>query len=315
MPPRPVDPRDLLVRREIVTDRVGVHGLLHGSRVLVTGAGGFIGGELVRQCHAHGAEVWGLDNHEHSVHLMATGVRRVLADVRDAVRMREVMQSVRPRVLFHAAALKHVPLLEDYEREAAKTNVVGTMNVCQFAERAGVEVVVLVSTDKAVEPCSVMGRSKAAAEGVVRAADLAEGARCRYTAVRFGNVLGSTGSVVPLFQQQIAAGGPVTVTDERMSRWFITVDEACELVLQAATLARGVGSAATSVSRGEIYVLDMGAELRIMDIAQDMVRLSGTETEIVVTGLRPGERLAERLLWDHETAFETTCSGVRAVRR
>lgn len=282
--------------------------MLHGRRVLVTGGGGYIGSELVRQCRAHGAEVWALDNHEMSVYGMPPGVNRVLADVRDGPRMREVMREVRPSVLFHAAALKHVPLLEDHEREAAKTNVVGTMNVCQYAEGAGVEAVVLISTDKAVEPVGVMGRSKAVAETVVREADRAEGARCRYTAVRFGNVLGSSGSVVPLFQAQIAAGGPVTVTDPGMTRWFITVGEACELVLQAALAAL-----APARTRGEIYVLDMGDELSILDLARDMVRLSGTEVEVVVTGVRPGERLSERLTWDHETVTETACAGVRGV--
>ena len=168
---------------------------------------------------------------------------------------------------------------------------------------------VLVSTDKAVEPVSVMGRSKAEAERAVRVADTTPPNRCRYTAVRFGNVLGSSGSVVPLFQEQINAGGPVTVTDERMTRWFITVGEACELGLQAALAA-----VQPDRPRGEMYVLEMGHELHIADIARDMVRLSGTECEIVVTGMRPGERLSEKLVWDHEIVVPTACAGVRGVR-
>lgn len=305
--PRPINPLDLLPRREIITDRAAVSRLLKGKPVLVTGGGGFIGSELVRQCVALGAEVTALDNHELGLFNLGDTCHTVLGDVRDACRMRDVIHEICPAVIFHAAALKHVPLLEDHEREAAKTNIVGTINACtQFTERAGTEVVVLISTDKAVEPASVMGRAKAAAELVIHDADTRKGARCRYTAVRFGNVMGSTGSVIPLFQAQIAAGGPVTVTHAEMYRWFITVNEAVELVLQAAALS-------LSRPRGEIYVLDMGYEQSILTVAKDMIRLSGVDVPIEITGLRPGERLREKLVWAHETVVGTECSGVWGV--
>ena len=293
---RDIEVEDLLDRQPIDTELASVTELLRGKRVLVTGAGGSIGAEIVRQVlDFDPGAVCALDRDEtllHNAGLRWSGrARVVLGDVRDADRMLRVFEEFRPHVIFHAAALKHVPILEDYPEEAVLTNVVGTRNVIEAGSRNGMERFVLISTDKAVAPTSVMGATKRIAELMAQAGkDRQDG--CVYTAVRFGNVLGSRGSVIPTFIEQIKAGGPVTVTDPAMTRYFMTVDEAVQLVLQASALANG----------SEIFLLDMGEPVRIQDLARRLVRLAGLspdkDIEIHFTGRRPGEKLSEMLALD-----------------
>lgn len=294
---RDLELTDLLPRETIHTDLGAVAGLLRGRRILVTGAGGSIGRELVRQIlgFAPGVVI-ALDRDETNLHDAAVGwaVRPhgefvvELADIRDTDRMEALFRRYRPQVVFHAAALKHVPILESVPSEAVKVNVFGTDLLVGLAEGFAVEDMVLISTDKAVEPSSIMGASKRVAEMIVQRA-AARGGPTRFSAVRFGNVLGSRGSVVPTFTRQIQEGGPVTVSHADMERYFMTVDEAVQLVLQAATLAEG----------GEIFVLDMGEPVRIVDLAHRLIRLaglvSGEDIEVVFTGVRPGEKFQERL--------------------
>jgi FlaA1/EpsC-like NDP-sugar epimerase len=220
--------------------------------------------------------------------------------------MRAVFARCRPQVVFHAAAHKHVPLMEDNASAAVKNNVLGTQCIADRADECGVERFVLISTDKAVHPASVMGVSKYLAERYVEA--LAQRSATRFTAVRFGNVLGAAGSVVPIFQEQIRSGGPITVTDPRMARYFMTIPESAQLVLQAAALGRG----------GEVFVLDMGAPVRIVDLARDLIRLSGLPdhaVEIAYSGIRPGEKLFEELCCDDEHTLPTAHPRVRQVRQ
>ena len=292
---RDIELTDLLPRATVSTDLAAVAGLLRGRRVLVTGAGGSIGSEIVRQVLRFGPEtVLALDNDETHLHETVLGcgpdaeITPILADVRDADMLARRVTPYRPQVIFHAAALKHVPILEGFPDEAVLTNVIGTRNMIDIATQVGAERFVLISTDKAVDPVSVMGATKRVAEMLVQAADLrADG--CTYTAVRFGNVLGSRGSVVPTFVEQIKKGGPVTLTDPSMTRYFMTVDEAVQLVLQAAALAEG----------GEVFVLDMGEPIRIADLARRLIRLAGLvpgrDIEVVVSGVRPGEKMVEVL--------------------
>lgn len=291
---RDIQVEDLLTRQPVETDLESVAGLVRGKRVLVTGAGGSIGSEIVRQVLQFGPEsVFALDHDEtllHDAALRWTDGRHhcILADVRDAERVLGVVEDVRPHIVFHAAALKHVPLLESHPQEAVLTNVVGTKNVIEAGSRNGMERFVLISTDKAVEPSSVMGATKRLAEIMTQVGyERADG--CVYTAVRFGNVLGSRGSVIPTFVEQIKAGGPVTVTDPEMTRYFMTVHEAVQLVLQASSLARG----------SEVFLLDMGEPIRIISLAQRLIRLAGLspdrDIEIRFTGRRPGEKLTEVL--------------------
>lgn len=301
---------DLLGRKEVVTDLDGVRALLEGRRVLVTGAGGSIGSEISRQVAACDPALLVLVDHDET-HLydaansVGCETVQVLADIRDRELMLHVFAAHRPEMVFHAAAHKHVPLLEAHPCEAAVTNVIGTANVLQAAESVGVERFVFISTDKAVVPSSVMGASKRLGEQLVlgRAPDGA-----RHCAVRFGNVLGSRGSVVPTFMRQIAAGGPVTVTDPNMTRFFMSIEEAVQLVLQAAALAGG----------GELFMLDMGEPVRIMELAERMIRLSGhkvgTDIEIKVTGMRPGEKLVEELRDCDERAFPTIHPSIMRVQ-
>lgn len=293
-----VDVRDILVediltRQPVETDLTMVGELLRGKRVLVTGAGGSIGSEIVRQVLSFEPDsLCALDRDEtllHDAQLRWLGeVNTQLGDVRDARRMLQVFDTVRPQVVFHAAALKHVPMLESHPDEAVMTNVIGTLNVIEAGTRSGMERFVLISTDKAVDPSSVMGATKRVAElmtqvGTERDDD------CVYTAVRFGNVLGSRGSVIPTFKEQIKSGGPVTVTDAEMTRYFMTVDEAVQLVLQASALAEG----------SEVFLLDMGEPVRIDALARRLIRLAGltpgVDIEIRYTGIRPGEKLVEVL--------------------
>ncbi|HHY57520.1 MAG TPA: polysaccharide biosynthesis protein [Chloroflexi bacterium] len=299
---REVRIEDLLRRDPIRTDTAAVAELLRDKRVLVTGGGGSIGSELCRQIlRCRPAELILLGHGENSIFEMhnellienrrmlgdSVVITPVIADVRFADRMLTLFTCIKPQIVFHAAAHKHVPLMEMNPAEAITNNVLGTRNVVQAAQAVGVERLVLISTDKAVNPTSVMGASKRAAELLVH--DAARTSGRPYMAVRFGNVLGSRGSVVLTFRQQIAAGGPVTVTDPEMKRFFMTIPEAVQLVLQAAVLGKG----------GEVFLLDMGDPVKIVDMATDLIRLSGLEVgrdiDIVFTGLRPGEKLFEEL--------------------
>jgi FlaA1/EpsC-like NDP-sugar epimerase len=305
---RDIQVEDLLLRDPVATDMTAVGSLLKDKRVLVTGAGGSIGSEIVRQVLGYEpAAVWALDRDEtllHESNLMWGGAATpLLADVREAATVLRAFERLRPEVVFHAAALKHVPVLEDYPHEAVLTNVVGTRNVIEAGSRTGVESFVLISTDKAVDPTSVMGATKRIAELLVKAGNERQDS-CLYTAVRFGNVLGSRGSVIPTFVSQIRSGGPVTVTDPQMTRYFMTVDEAVQLVLQAAALARD----------SEVFLLDMGDPVRIEDLARRLIRLAGLipneDIRVEFTGMRPGEKLSETLangpvnMTDHPKIFE-----------
>jgi FlaA1/EpsC-like NDP-sugar epimerase len=306
---RDVRIEDLLGRHQVATDIEGITRLLEGKRVLVTGGGGSIGSEIARQVYAcRVAHLVLLDHdetHLHDAALDLPGAVQVLADVRDANQIERVFLEHRPEVVFHAAALKHVPILESHPEEAFRTNVVGTWNVLAAARVVGTERMIVISTDKAVRPENVMGASKRMAERLLACSAPPATPWC---AVRFGNVLASRGSVVPTFARQIAQGGPVTVTDARMTRYFMSIREAVELVLQSAALSRG----------GEIFMLDMGDPVRILDLARRMVRLSGrkegVDIEIRVTGVRPGEKLSESLHHANETLEPTEHPSIRRIR-
>jgi FlaA1/EpsC-like NDP-sugar epimerase len=298
---------DLLGREPVVLDDAAISACVRGRTVLVTGAGGSIGSELCRQlarfAPARLVLVEQAENalyHAHrdlATRLPAAAVVPVIADICDSRRLRAVFERERPHVVFHAAAHKHVPMMEWNPGEALKNNVFGTKKVADLAAAYGVDKFVMISTDKAVNPTSVMGASKRAAEVYVQA--LSQRARTQFVTVRFGNVLGSEGSVVPLFREQIARGGPVTVTHPEMRRYFMTIPEACQLVLQAGAMGAG----------GEIFVLDMGEPVRIVDLARDLIRLSGLvpgeDIEIQFTGVRPGEKLFEELSMSDEHADKT----------
>jgi FlaA1/EpsC-like NDP-sugar epimerase len=293
---------DLLGRQQIATDLESVKALLHGRRVLVTGGGGSIGSEIVRQVDAYEpAELLVLDRDEtHLFDAMATIGGRgvpVLLDLRDRERLLRLFLDEPPEVIFHAAANKHVPLLESHPAEAVATNVLGTANLVDAARASGVERVVFISTDKAVNPSSVMGASKRVGEQLVLTGAPENAAWC---AVRFGNVLGSRGSVVPTFVRQIRQGGPVTVTHPDMARFFMSIPEAVQLVLQASALAQARG----------VFMLDMGEPVKILDLAVRMISLAGyrvgTDIAIEVTGTRPGEKLAEELHTGHEHPVPTS---------
>ena len=305
---RNVDIADLLRRRQIVAAPDTAR-YLRGQVVLVTGAGGSIGSELCRQiCHAEANALVLVGHGENSIFDISNQVRQafpavdvhaVIADIRDTRGLARVFADYRPTVVFHAAAHKHVPLMEANPAEAVTNNVLGTATLVEAAVTAGVTRFVLISTDKAVGPSSVMGATKRLAEMIVR--DAARRTGHRYLAVRFGNVLGSRGSVVPFFRRQIERGGPITVTHRDMTRFFMTIPEAVYLVLKAGGLARG----------GELFVLNMGEPVRIVDLATDLIRLSGLTAEdipIVFTGLRPGEKLAEEL-WEERSQVEPVGEG------
>jgi FlaA1/EpsC-like NDP-sugar epimerase len=323
---KPVAIEDLLNRRQVPLDREGMARLVQGSRVIVTGAGGTIGSELARQVAALGPErLLLLDNGEFALWQIDLELgeshpgiarRAVIADIRDEPRIRSIFEEFRPALVFHAAALKHVPMVEDNPLEGLLTNAVGTRHVADAARVAGARAMVLISTDKAVNPTSVMGASKRLAEMYCQGLDIAAraahgGMRC--ITVRFGNVLGSTGSVVPLFQRQLERGGPLTVTHPDMQRYFMTVREAVGLVLQASV----VGTAADALPgarEGGIFVLDMGPPVKIVDLARQMVRLAGLrpdqDVEIRFTGLRPGEKLFEELFHGREPPEPTIYPGL-----
>jgi FlaA1/EpsC-like NDP-sugar epimerase len=318
---KPVAIEDLLGRPQTPLDRAAMERLIAGKRVLVTGAGGSIGSELVRQISDFSpAHLTLLDNAEFNLYAidlelaesrpdLARGA--LLGDVRDRERIAALIGETAPDIVFHAAALKHVPLVETNVAEGVMTNVVGTVNVADGCRQAGTPLMVMISTDKAVNPTSVMGATKRLAESYCQALDVerGDGDGTRFVTVRFGNVLGSTGSVVPLFQKQLAAGGPLTVTDAAMTRFFMTVREAVELILQASAL---VGDGARH--EGKIFVLDMGEPVRIVDLARQVIRLAGLRPEVDVridiVGVRPGEKLAEEKFHGGESLVATQCKGI-----
>jgi len=318
---RPVAVEDLLGRPQTPLDRDAMAKLIEGRRVLVTGAGGSIGSELVRQVSELGpAEITLLDHSEHAIYTIdretmerwpALKRHSVIADVREGRRIAEIFSDLRPELVFHAAALKHVPLVEENVVEGTTSNVGGTINIADTCIAAGVSVMVQISTDKAVNPTSIMGATKRIAESYCQALDLkrGDGDGTRFVTVRFGNVLGSTGSVVPLFQRQLAEGGPLTVTHPGMTRYFMTVGEAVELVLQASAL----GSSKES-GDGKIFVLDMGEPIKIMDLAEQMIRLAGLtpgkDVKIDIVGTRPGEKLFEEVFHGAEPPVATKFPGL-----
>ena len=319
--PHPIAIEDLLGRPQSNLDRPAMAAMIRRHRVLVTGAGGSIGSELVRQiCAEAPAHITLLDNGEFNLYTIDMEVRQrfasvacstILADVRDDTAIKDIIAREKPDVVFHAAALKHVPMVEMNPLEGLLTNAIGARNVADACVAAGVQTVVMISTDKAVNPSNVMGASKRVAEIYCQAMDLRE-AGTRFVTVRFGNVLGSAGSVVPLFQKQLAEGGPITITHADMERFFMTIHEAAELVLQAAALGPGRDD------EGAIYVLDMGQPVKIMDLAKQMIRLAGKEpgkdVAIHVTGLRVGEKLYEELFHGQEPPVATNMPGVFIAR-
>lgn len=317
---RRVDVEDLLGRDSVMLDNTGLHQMLDGNAVLVTGAGGSIGAELCRQIlHFQPAVLVCVDVSEYALYSIeqelmqldaATKLIFLTADVKNAHRMQAILRQYRPAVVFHAAAYKHVPLME-YGNvwEALNNNVLGTYTLASACQLAGVEKFVLVSTDKAVNPTNVMGASKRLAEMVCQGLQTVEAdddalPSTQFVIVRFGNVLGSSGSVIPKFREQIAKGGPVTITHPEITRYFMSIPEAAQLVMQAGLMG----------NCGEIFVLDMGEPIKIADLAKDMIRLSGLhedDIKIVFTGLRPGEKLYEELLADDETTVPTTHEKLR----
>jgi len=314
---RDIEPDDLLGRPQRVLDRSGLERLIAGKRVLVTGAGGSIGSELCRQVARFGpARLVLYELSEFNLYSIeqeltetfpALPLVRLICDVKDLPHLRASMQRWQPQAVFHAAAYKHVPLLEDHNAAAAlRNNTLGTWHAARAAAEAGAERFVLISTDKAVNPTNVMGATKRAAEMVVSQL-AAEHPGTRFMAVRFGNVLGSSGSVIPKFKEQIAKGGPVTVTHPEIIRYFMTIPEAARLVLQAAAIG----------ASGQVLVLDMGEPVKIVDLARDLIRLSGhTEREIpiVFSGLRPGEKLYEELLADADDTLPTAIRELRVAQ-
>ena len=302
-----VEIEDLLGREPIRINTEEVLGHVGGKVVLVTGGGGSIGSELCRQLAAHHPkQLIILDIYENNAYDIQQELIRkypeldlmvLIASVRNKERIDSIFETYRPNIVYHAAAHKHVPLMEDSPHEAIKNNVFGTYKVAQAADRYGVDKFVLISTDKAVNPTNIMGASKRLCEMLIQSMN--RNSRTNYVAVRFGNVLGSNGSVIPLFKKQIAEGGPVTVTHPDIIRYFMTIPEAVSLVLQAGAYAKG----------GEIFVLDMGEPVKILDLATNLIKLSGyrvgEDIQIVFTGLRPGEKMYEELLMNEEGLKET----------
>lgn len=302
-----VDLEDLLGRDPIVLDNKGISDYLYGKTILVTGAGGSIGSELCRQIAIYDPKRLILfDIYENNIYDIQNELKEEFPDmnltvligsIRDRQRLHEIFVKYKINVVFHAAAHKHVPLMEDSPKEAIKNNVFGTLNLASEASKANIDRFVMISTDKAVNPTNIMGATKRLCEMIVQAMD--KQSKTEFVAVRFGNVLGSNGSVIPLFKKQIANGGPVTLTHKKIVRYFMLIPEAAQLVLQAGAFAKG----------GEIFVLDMGKPVKIYDLACDLIRLSGFEPnkdiKIVVTGLRPGEKLYEELLMSEEGLQDT----------
>lgn len=304
---REVEIEDLLGREPVRVDMDSVLGYVQGKRVLITGGGGSIGSELCRQIAGHNpAQLIIVDIYENSVYDIQQELKMkypnlnlvvLIGSVRNTHRINTIFQTYRPELVYHAAAHKHVPLMETSPNEAIKNNVFGTLNTARAAEENGCKRFILISTDKAVNPTNIMGASKRICEMIIQALD--KTAKTEFVAVRFGNVLGSNGSVIPLFRKQIEKGGPVTVTDKNIIRYFMTIPEAVSLVIQAGAFARG----------GEIFVLDMGEPVKIDDLARNLIKLSGfrpdVDIKIKYTGLRPGEKLYEELLMDEEGLKKT----------
>jgi FlaA1/EpsC-like NDP-sugar epimerase len=305
---RPMNLDDLLQREPIQTDRQELHPLITGKTLLVTGAGGSIGSELCRQIAQYKPESLVLfERYENPLHSLLLELRAafpeanilpLIGDVAVPDRVSEIFHQTAPDIVFHAAAHKHVPLMELNPKEAIRNNIIGTRVVAEVALKTGVDRFVLISTDKAVNPSSVMGATKRIAEHLVQ--EFNHAGLTKFTVVRFGNVLGSNGSVVPLFSEQICKGGPVTVTHPEIKRFFMTIPEAVQLVLQASVMGRG----------GEVFVLDMGEQIKVADLARNMIVLAGLvpgkDVDIVFTGLRPGEKLYEELFEDGERVEPTT---------
>jgi len=304
---RQVKIEDLLGREEIRLDEKDIQAQLFQKVILITGAAGSIGSELVRQVASYTPEkLILLDQAESPLYELQLEIEQaygtnfaevVIADVREEARMREIFKRHKPNVVYHAAAYKHVPMMEENPSEAIRTNVMGTKICVDLADEFKVEKFVMVSTDKAVNPTNIMGASKRIAEIYSQSKNV--GSKTRYVTTRFGNVLGSNGSVIPLFKRQIAQGGPITVTHPEITRYFMTIPEACQLVLEAGMLGEG----------GEIYIFDMGQSVKIADLAKKMIKLSGYELgkdiQIKYVGLRPGEKLFEELLADKENSLPT----------
>jgi len=313
---RSVEIQDLLGREPVNLETERIRDLIQGSVVLVTGAGGTIGGELCRQIAGHGARKLLLVERSEFLLFQVeqelkqlgynTEIVPLVADVLDEERMRKIFAEFSPTILFHAAAHKHVPMMENQPAEALRNNAIGTMRLAELAVAHQVDRFVFISTDKAINPTNVMGASKRMAELCLQAYQRHNGTKTKFMAVRFGNVLGSSGSVIPTFKRQIAAGGPVTVTHPEVTRYFMTVNEAVGLVLQSATLGEG----------GEIFVLDMGQPMKIVDLARQLIELSGlqpdVDIEIQFTGLRPGEKLYEEL--NHQTENHVATEHPRIMR-
>lgn len=294
-----VEVEDLLGRDPVELDMDMISNELTNKTILVTGAGGSIGSEICRQvCNFYPERIILLGHGENSIYLINRELRNrfgknvdivpIIADVQNRARMFEIMEMYKPYAVYHAAAHKHVPLMEDNPEEAVRNNILGTKNTAEAAKNAEVKKFVMISTDKAVNPPNVMGASKRIAEMIIQSLN-DETHRTNFVAVRFGNVLGSRGSVIPLFKSQIEEGGPVTVTHPEMTRYFMTIPEASRLVLQAGALAEG----------GEVFVLDMGEPVKIVDLARNLIKLSGKKEDdirITFTGIRPGEKMYEELM-------------------
>ncbi len=302
---RKVEVEDLLGRPIIKSDVEGLIKFFHGERVLITGAAGSIGSELSRQiCAYKPKEITFVDWWENGIFELQMELTKLfpelklkflIADIKDKRRMEKIFSESKPNYIYHAAAYKHVPLMEENPVEAVKNNIFGTLNIATLAKKNGVERFVIVSTDKAAKPKNIMGTTKLVTEGIGRMMN----GKTKFMAVRFGNVLGSFGSVVPIFRRQIEEGGPITITDKRMTRYFMTIPEAAQLILKAGSLGQG----------GELFVLDMGKPVRILDLANQMIRLSGLEPQkdikIVYTGVRKGEKIREKLFNDKEKLSAT----------
>ncbi|TEB06581.1 UDP-N-acetyl-alpha-D-glucosamine C6 dehydratase [Pelotomaculum schinkii] len=312
---RDIEMNDLLLREPVSLDIGKIAQYLTGQNVLITGAGGSIGSELCLQVAKFSpGELILLGRGENSIYEIESKLKEKfpglcfkteIADIKDSVRMKKIFDKYRPKVAYHAAAHKHVRFMEKFPGEAVKNNIIGTQIVAEAAYLAGTDIFVMLSTDKAVNPTSIMGATKRVAEMVIQGMNARGGTR--YVAVRFGNVLGSRGSVIPLFKRQIARGGPLTITHPDMVRYFMTTLEAAQLVIQAGVMAKG----------GEIFVLDMGQPVKILDLAKKLIRLSGYEPEkdikLLFTGISPGEKLVEQLLAENEKPIPTSHQRIFAV--
>ncbi|MBC8344738.1 MAG: polysaccharide biosynthesis protein [Candidatus Marinimicrobia bacterium] len=313
---REVSMTDLLGRQEVHLDRSRISNYIYGKRVLVTGAGGSIGSELVKQCLGYNPDLLILfDQSEHNLFKIDNlckevsdnvGIQPILGDIRDRHMVNSVFNSFQPQVVLHAAAYKHVPMQENNPWEAVITNVYGTSNVIEACENSHVERFVLVSTDKAVNPTNIMGATKRVVEILIQSKS--KNSNVKYMAVRFGNVIGSSGSVIPTFQEQINKGGPITITDPLMKRYFMSIPEAAQLILQAGSIGEG----------GEIFVLDMGEPVLVKDIAYELIKLSGLEPEVDILikyiGLRPGEKMFEELVISGENIVDTSHEKIMVLK-